>query len=281
MIANSARVILARSSRSKSNPTPIFCHPRLFLHPAARLRMPANNFGLYKVVRLHGSRDSPHDPDNSVLPEDLQERSQSPVEETSTQGAGESTWPLRSELYPFPNLSSYRLSSWFWSDNGEKSQCSFHDLIDVVGSEEFRPEDVWNVNWREVDNLLAVSGYEVDDMDSKEWVNDGILWKSVPVSIHVPFSKNTSSLGNHPFTVEGFHYRPLTPIIWEKLESSAGCKYFHTLGHELHWNPGDKKEHVCVYGELYTSPMFLQAYEELQVGGLASSGLRSEANHPS
>jgi hypothetical protein len=228
--------------------------------------MPVNNFGLYKVFRLHGSWDNPHDPDNSILPEDLREQSQSPVEEAATHGASKSIPPLRSEFYPFPNLSSYRLSSWFWSDDGEKSQCSFRDLIDVVGSEDFRPADVRDVNWRQVDSLLAVSGYDVDDIDSKEWVNDGISWKSVPVTIHVPFSKTTSSPGNHPFTVEGFHYRPLTPIIREKLESSAGREYFHTLGHELRWNPGDNKEHVRVYGELYTSPMFLQAYEELQVG---------------
>ncbi|TEB27708.1 hypothetical protein FA13DRAFT_1634250 [Coprinellus micaceus] len=195
----------------------------------------------------------PHDPDNSTTPEDLRDQEVLPGKAT-TQTAKKARKPI-SQFHPFPNLSSYRLGEWFWADGVNKSQ---------RGSEDFNPADVRNTNWKEIDGLLAVSSYNVDDMDSGEWVDDGISWKSSSVTLNVPFSKYTKNSGNHPFTVEGFHHRPLVPIIREKLESSAGREYFHTLGHELHWNPGSGKERVWVYGEMYTSTAFLQAYEDLQ-----------------
>ena len=212
---------------------------------------------------MHGSRDMPHDPDNSMTPEDLRDQETLPGD-TVAQATKKARKHI-SPFHPFPNLSSYQLGEWFWADSGNKSQQTFQDLLDIVGSEDFNPADVRNANWKEIDRLLAVSGHEVDDMDSGEWVDDGISWKSSSVTLNVPFSKYTENSGNHPFTVEGFHYRPLVPIIREKLESSAGREYFHTLGHELHWNPGSGKERVRVYGEMYTSAAFLQAYEDLQV----------------
>ena len=212
---------------------------------------------------MHGSRDMPHNPDNSTTPEDL--RDQAVLPEEATIQATKKVQKPKSQFYPFPNLSSYRLGEWFWADGVNKSQRTFEDLLDIVGSENFNPADVRNANWKEIDARLAVSGYEVDDMDSGDWVDDGISWKSSPISLNVPFSKYTQNSGNHPFTVEGFHHRPLVPIIREKLESSAGQEYFHTLGYELRWNPGSGKEHVRVYGEMYTSPAFLQAYKDLQV----------------
>lgn len=232
----------------------------------AKLRTPVNPFGLYKIFRLHGSKDIPHDPDNSTVPEDHRDQPALPAEKPSTKRRSKKlTADPRSELYPFPNISSYRLGEWYWSDDGGKSRHSFQTLVGILGSEEFDPAEVRDANWAQIDALLARSGYDIDDMDTKEWIDDGISWKSISVTLNVPFSKSTDNPGNHPFTVEGFHYRPLVPIIREKLESSAGREYFHTLGHELRWNPGPGKEHVRVYGEMYTSPAFLQAYEDLQV----------------
>ena len=225
-----------------------------------KIRTPQNAFGLYKVFPVNGSGDKPHDPDNCILPEDLREQQATGLEE-----APKSPAELQSKFYPFPNLSSYRIGEWFWSDDTEKSQRSFQDLVEIVGSEDFNPADIRAAKWSHIDKALASSHYDADDLDSKQWVDDGISWKSIPINLTVLFSKYTEHPGNHAFTVEGFHYRPLTPIIREKLESSAGREYFHTLGHELRWNPGVGKERVRVHGEMYNSPAFLQAYTELQV----------------
>lgn len=223
-----------------------------------KLRTPANPFGLYKVFRLQESQDMPHDPDHSILPEDLREQQTLPIEQACCPAP-------RSKLYPFPNTSSFRLGEWFWSDDTEKSKGSFQSLVSIVGSEDFNPTDIREANWAEIDRVLASSQYDVEDLDTKAWVDDAISWKSTAVTITVPFSKKTDKPGNYPFTVQGFHHRPLVPLIKAKLETSAGREYFHTLGHELRWNPGPGKRHVRVYGEMYNSPAFLEEYNALLV----------------
>lgn len=241
-------------------------------HPRVRvtnIRTPVNKFGLYKIFRNYSLSDMPHDPDSSVLPEDLREHDPLPIEESSARSLSNAPRAHRSDFHPFPNVSSYRLGEWYWSDDGGKSQQSFRDLVTIIGSDDFSPADIRDANWKDIDRLLASSAYDVDDMDSKEWIDDGISWRTASLTLRVPFSRYTATPGNHPFTVDGFHYRPLVPIIREKLASSSGREYFHTLGHELRWNPGPEKEHVRVYGEMYTSPAFLQAYEELQVGRMS------------
>ncbi|KAJ3526401.1 hypothetical protein NMY22_g10179 [Coprinellus aureogranulatus] len=236
--------------------------------PTVRIRTPSNKFGLYKIFNLGGSRDIPHDPDDSILPEDLHEREGLSFEESAKKVFDNSLQASRSEFYPFPNISAYRLGQWYWSDDREKSQRSFQDLLSIVGSEDFNPADVKGANWKKIDRDLAGSAYDIDDLDSKEWVDDGISWNSVSVTLQIPFSQYTENPGNHLFTIEGFHYRPLTPIIKAKLESSSGREYFQyhgsmklALGTPGKWEGGASGRLV---GEIYTSPAFLEAYEALQ-----------------
>jgi hypothetical protein len=232
-------------------------------------RTPVNVFGLYKIPKcLPG--DYPHDPDLCLTPRDLQEPLLIPVETqpeppSLTSVQTQQTEPSALQLHPFPNLSSFRLAEWWWSPNREQSQKSFQALLDIIGDDNFQPKDVREANWPALDRALATSQYEADDLDPN-WENDnGISWACTSVEITVPFNTSSSTPGSKKFTVPGFHYCLLVPLIKRKLESLTTHEFFHTFGYELRWCPGKEHEDVRVYGEIYTSPAFLQAYNELQV----------------
>ncbi|KAJ3544767.1 hypothetical protein NMY22_g2665 [Coprinellus aureogranulatus] len=221
--------------------------------PPPRLRRTAvNPFGLYKAYTLY-SDDIPHDPDSSAMPSDLRE------------DAGEVNDLLQDHrsLYPFPNINSFRLSEWFWSDEHEKSQRSFDQLREIIGCESFNPTDIREANWAHIDRVLAASQFDDEGLGAVP-EDSSISWITTSVRIDVPISKTFAQPGSYSFEVPGFHYRPLVPVIKEKLASSTGQEYFHTLGSELRWKPGATKEDVRVYGEIYNSPVFIQAYEEIQ-----------------
>jgi hypothetical protein len=169
------------------------------------------------------------------------------------------------DLHPFPNLSSFRLGEWWWSPNHERSQKSFQALLDVIGNKNFNPKDVRDANWSAIDRALATSQYEADDVDPNWEDDDGISWASTAVNITIPFNTSSSKPGTKIFSVPGFHYRPLVPLIKRKLESITTNELFHTFGYELRWRPSEEHEDVRVYGEIYTSPAFLEAYDQLQV----------------
>ncbi|KAF6750862.1 hypothetical protein DFP72DRAFT_817228, partial [Ephemerocybe angulata] len=218
-----------------------------------------NSFGLYKKFGMYQYGDSPHDPDSSVTPKKLREHQELPDVEGEPSKA-----PSRNPtLYPFPNLSSFRLGEWFWSDSSEKSHDSFAKLVDIVSDSNFRPQDLQGTNWKRIDTILAASEYD-DGVDSAEWVDDGDSWAIKSITISVPFAKTSVNPGCHAFTVPGFHHRPLIPIIRAKLECLEAQEHFHTMGFDLRWCPGEGKEDMRTFGEMYTSKAFVDAYEALQ-----------------
>jgi hypothetical protein len=239
-----------------------------------------NSFGLYKVPKCP-TGDYPHDPDLCLTAHDLQEPVEIPdkiqpnslpsipdhgqKEQSQTQSLQSPSEPNQSQFDPFPNQSSFHLGEWWWSNNHEKSRSSFQALLDVVGSDTFNPKDVREANWSAIDKALATSQYEADGLDPNWEDDDGISWACTNITISVPFNTLSIKPGPKNFTIPGFHYRPLVPLIKRKLEGLTACEYFHTFGYELRWHPGAEKEDVRVYGEAYTSPAFLQAYDELQV----------------
>ncbi|RXW19487.1 hypothetical protein EST38_g6370 [Candolleomyces aberdarensis] len=141
---------------------------------------------------------------------------------------------------------------------------SYRALLNVVGDENFNPKDVREANWPAIDKALATSQYEADDLDPNWEDDDGISWACTDITITVPFNTLSSTPGTKNFVVPGFHYRPLVPTIKRKLESLTTHEFFHTFGYELRWRPSEEHEDVRVYGEIYTSPAFLEAYKELQ-----------------
>ncbi|KAF6764198.1 hypothetical protein DFP72DRAFT_1059205 [Ephemerocybe angulata] len=218
---------------------------------------PVNVFGLYK--RYWTLEKAPPDPDHFITIEDLDD-SAKPT--TASQGDLSKLGPLSNPFHPFPNLSSFLLGEWFWSDE-EKSRESFQRLIDIITREDFSPQDVRLAKWDKINSALASSEFEDRAGDEGQlWLDDGTSWQVTSIPLDVPFNK---SIGTHPYVIPNFRYRPLIPIILDRLQNSNGHgDYFHFLPTDLRWRTEDGLD-VRVYGDLHHSPAFLQAYRDIQL----------------
>lgn len=244
-------------------PNDALIDPELPIQPLPTHVTLRNAFGLYK--RYQTKETSPHDPDAYVSPEDLQE---DPTEEfirlldlKVSQGCPDNK---RSLFCPYPNATSYMLGDYFWSDHNEKSIKGFQRLVDIISRQEFRPEDICETDWKAIDGVLAGSEY-TNKGETLPWDNHGTSWTTTTITIEVPFNRRSKRPGPVPFTIPEFHYRPLMPLIREKVQCSVNAPFFHHIPHELRWKAGDKKRDERVYSELYQSDAFLEAYQEIQV----------------
>jgi hypothetical protein len=210
-----------------------------------------NVFGLFR--RYEAVRLPSHDPEENASLDDLsdilQARPLSPSDASKPQ------------FYPYPNSSSFRLGDWYWNDGAQKSQSSFKQLVDIITDPDFNSIDVQDVHWDSINASLARN-------DPDEWVEDA-GWTNTSVSITVPFQLRRGQAvdplaGPRTFTIPEFRHRNLVAVIREKLTHPAGAAHFHYEPYELHWRPGDDTRQARVYGELYTSPAFIDAHRELQ-----------------
>ena len=45
-------------------------------------------------------------------------------------------------FYPYPNQTSLLLGDWYWNQGTVKSRKCFQSLLEIVGSSDFKPEDI-------------------------------------------------------------------------------------------------------------------------------------------
>lgn len=221
-----------------------------------------NGFNLYKSYWTLEER--PHDPDLFLSNSDLWvDEDTLPIDlQLNDSGKVRSANPF----HPFPNWSSFKLGEWYWSDNGAKSRQSFEELVGIIGDEDFIPEDIRHTNWKRVDSLLASSEFEDDFApETAQWAEDGTSWKTTPVTVNVPFNSVSREPGSKPFVLKEFRFRPLVPVILAKLKDKTAGEHFHIVPSELWWDRLGSGDKVRVYGDLYHSDVFLNAYREVQV----------------
>ncbi|KAJ3549152.1 hypothetical protein NMY22_g988 [Coprinellus aureogranulatus] len=221
-----------------------------------------NGFNLYKVYWTLETR--PHDPDLYLSNSDLREDDEDRLAMLSQPGRP----PTGSgnPYHPFPNWSSYKIGDWYWSEGGEKSRESFQRLVNVICDEDFCPADLRRANWKRIDASLAAS--EFDDAfgdDESQWAGDGMSWKTASITVEVPFNSTSLRPGSKPFTIQDFRFRPLVPLIRAKLENAHASEHFHYVPSELWWERNKGQGESRVYGELYHSDAFLEAYRAVQL----------------
>jgi hypothetical protein len=227
---------------------------RTILDEASWTKTDKNVFGLYK--KYWTIEDRPHDPDFYTSPEDMND---------VDTNASLSEANLEKDLYPFPNLSSFLLGEWYWSDRNEKSRESFRDLIEILTSDIFDQEELRGANWDRINAVLASSEFDDPLQTSFEWAGDGTSWQTTSIQLDVPFNSTSLLPGPHHYEVPDFHYRPLVPIIIDRLRDASRGDQFHIVPTDLRWQRDDGGPDVRVYGELYNSPAFLNAFKEVQV----------------
>jgi hypothetical protein len=161
--------------------------------------------------------------------------------------------------HPYPNQNSFLLGEWYWSQSSQKSQKSFKALLDIIGNPTFSPADASSTNWASINRQLALN-----DWDDDEWIDEDAVWFKSTVSIRVPFHRYLEHPGTHDFVVTDFYHRSLTSVIRNKFSKQNDFPLFHFEPYELIWHPPHLKEGIHLHSELYTSPSFMEAHQNLQ-----------------
>jgi hypothetical protein len=239
------------------------------------IRTIPNSFGLSRIYRGRPT----HVPDMDI-----------PLEQLAADGldvSHQSERPRRSLLdiiWPYPNLSSWKLNNWFWNDGAKKSKASRQSLLeDVILSDGFDADDLWGVNFDQFDQTLATSKDPDAHWNESGWINS-TLTIEIPTGIkstkavkrqranaaqaakrHDEVDLEAPAFETRKFDVPDFYHRSLIHVLKEVVEKDEAARGFHWHPFEQVWQPPNPKAPVeHVHGELYSSPEFLEADRELQ-----------------
>jgi Plavaka transposase len=215
------------------------------------LKSPLNSFGLYR--QYHAIDFPSHDPEAETNYTGL---SDVPFDHPDSQAS-----PSSLAFFPYPNENAFLLGEWYWNEGEQKTSKNFQKLMDIVGRPDFNPDDVRDIPWNSINKALGDSS-DSDDM----WLDEPDSgWMETPISISVPFHRLTQDPGPQEFIIPSFRHRSIVSILKEKMANSEDFSHFHLEPYKLQWKKGTPDcEPIRVYGELYTSPAFLSAYEEIQ-----------------
>jgi hypothetical protein len=156
--------------------------------------------------------------------------------------------------FPFPNMTIYRLMTWMNSGSHQKSEAEVSRLVkDVIQAEDFTLKDLDGFSVKK--SLRAL-----DNNGKKGTVIFPDDWLETDITIQIPTrSKEDSS---RPFTIPGFHYRPLVAVIraaFADIQASA----FHLLPFQRIWKDPLDDHQERVFDELYSSDSWLEAQDDL------------------
>ncbi|KJA23581.1 hypothetical protein HYPSUDRAFT_101562, partial [Hypholoma sublateritium FD-334 SS-4] len=163
---------------------------------------------------------------------------------------------------PYPNKNAFLLGEWYWNGGTQKTKESFKKLTEIICNETFDSADIRGVLWDSVNDNLGASS-ESEDL----WFDElDAGWIETMITLPIPFHRNTPNPGLGEYTFPPFRHRSIVSILKEKMANSHDFRHFHLEPYELRWRRRDmlEKESIRVYGELYTSPVFLEAQEEIQ-----------------
>jgi hypothetical protein len=165
---------------------------------------------------------------------------------------------------PYPNENSFLLGDWYWNHGAQKSQKSFKELVEVVASPKFKPEDVRYTRWSAINKTLGLADFD-DKGEGWEDEEEDAGWRRSPISIDVPFHRQMkSSEGWRRHVIGHLYHRSIVSVIKEKLSNSMDNRHFHYEPYGLFWKPTPESEETRVHGEIYTSSSFQRAHKALQ-----------------
>jgi Plavaka transposase len=192
----------------------------------------------------------------------------SPAELVSTQYGNPTTKSLNDlpvsgcstlPFYPFPNYTQYALSNHYLNaPSGQRSAADFDRLLALVSDPRFCPEDVHKFRHRHMQKLLD----EVDKTDGTGPLSGDDGWKrDVCVTIQVPEGKKwwTTSSGRS-FSIPGLCHRSIMAIVHQVYSTAMNL---HFTPFELIYQPTKDVPPMRVWGDIFSSPMFVDAHKKL------------------
>ncbi|KAG2757163.1 hypothetical protein P692DRAFT_201859216 [Suillus brevipes Sb2] len=218
---------------------------RVILTLRDTLQTTYNSFGL---CRLYPRRPS-FEPD-AIIASTLLARTSPAVH-----GAEPSPNVSAAPPHPFPNMTIYRLMSWMNSGGSMLSETKVSHLVkDVVMAEDFDPKHLEKFSVKR-----ALQELDQDASGKKIVFPDDWIQSSVTISIPTKSRQD----GPQPYTIPGFHYRPLVDVIRAAF-ADAQAKAFHLLPFQRLWKDPLDGHQERVYDELYTSDAWLEAQDSVQ-----------------
>ncbi|KAI0058498.1 hypothetical protein BV25DRAFT_1810603 [Artomyces pyxidatus] len=165
---------------------------------------------------------------------------------------------LRSTRNAFGLFRQYYAAHFPTHDPDERSTSK---PIDIVGNPSYRPGDVSDTDWRRINRELGRDNPEEDGWEDDDRAG---AWVETPITINIPFHKDTANPGQAEFEAGTLFHRPLVSVLRERIANPANHPHLHFEPYELFWQPRPDIEAVRVHGELYTSEAFIEAHRELQ-----------------
>ncbi|KIJ22617.1 hypothetical protein M422DRAFT_196960 [Sphaerobolus stellatus SS14] len=166
-------------------------------------------------------------------------------------------------IWPYPNISSWRLGSWFWGQGDTKSLAGFRDLVNnVLLAKDFKLEDIQNVAWDKINDLLAQISPNAPE---------GEGWVETSVDIEVPTGIKKKAgeqpQNNHQaaksFSVPGLWHHSIPALISSVFSGDTAAESFHFNPFKQFWKTSQGwLEHVR--DELFNSDAWLRAHEEVE-----------------
>jgi hypothetical protein len=222
-----------------------------------------NIFGLFRRYRHCPS----YDPDGEVTLDELASFFATTSSNESPDDAllllpGPSTSHANEAFHPFPNMSTFLLSDWYYSSpSGERSAADFDRLISILSDKRFKPDDVVGFSARARDKLLDGINNSVNK-DIEQTVKSVLgAWScDVPVTIQIPEGKQWTNDEGRKFTVPGLHHRRITEVIQSVFQTNT---HLHFTPFELWWQPPSNGPAQRIYSDIASSDAFYDAYREV------------------
>lgn len=198
------------------------------------LQQPRRN--MFGLLRKYDSGTLPvHDPEELVTLESVFDSHEPESDDTATE-------PSHAKSYgPYPNENSFLLGEWYHA-GAEKSSTSFRDLVSIVGSPKYKPEDVRETTWDKINASLGRNDFDAvapDDHDP-DWMDvEDANWKKTPIQISVPFNSRAKAPGPKDFLAGDLYHRSLVSVIREKISNPHHDDEFHYEPYELFWQKSE------------------------------------------
>lgn len=160
------------------------------------------------------------------------------------------------------NTTSIMLYEWFYSGSSRKSHGELDRLVkDVILQDDFAKKDLENFSTTRMGAKIDEWAASADT--SLFMSEDGWIEGSVKIRVPVDNVRQSSEKDNPWFEIPGIVYRkPLEVLKAAFLEPAA--EYFHLAGFEQYWKPSPDAEPERIYGELYSSDVFLKEEQKIR-----------------
>jgi hypothetical protein len=184
----------------------------------------------------------------------------------------------RSGFGPCKNASLFAFEFWWWVCGGKKTLEARDQLLDLLFWDRFDLEALRGINLRDIDDKLSAP-LEVLETDYDYFRAGG--WKEYEIELTIPIPNRKynydschqqATQGGNPaelynmdniFKVPGFYIRRLSTIISEALTGKT-AEHFHWLPFRNVWKHPTTLRQQDVYGELYSSKIWMDAHQDIQ-----------------